>query len=176
MTYYDKIKQRSGHVPYSFWAVISVFLLFGVLLAFCEASGEKSNRLEHLVSDADGGKTMRVLWTISAYHIGKNAMWGETEAKSMLFKPLDINASIITFDGQTCRDVIFKSEIVDATKYLAEKCQTTPQTIGFEEKTLKVIKTNCFLPGFSEYMRLKERKLVVSINGVLFVFEPTVNY
>ena len=156
--------------------VLSGLLLFGALSPFCEASGKKPNRLEHLASDADGGMKMRVLWTVSAYHIGKSAVWGKTEAKSMLFKPLDINTSTITFDGQTCHDVIFKSEIVDAAQYLAEKYQTTPQTLGFEEKTLKVIKTNCCLPGFSEYMRLMDRRLIVPINGVLFVFEPTVNY
>ena len=105
--------------------------MFGALLAFCEASGEKSNRLEHLASDADGGKTMRVLWTISAYHIGKNATWDKTEAKNMLFKPLDINRSTITFDGQTCRDVIFKGEIVDATKYLAEKMPNNTTNFRF---------------------------------------------
>ena len=119
---------------------------------------------------------MRVLWTVSAYHIGKNAAWGKAEAQDMLFEPLDITASSITFDGQTCQDVTFETENVDAAKYLAERYQTTPQTIGFEEKTLKVIKTDCFLPGFSEYMRLRDRRLIVPINGVLFFFEPAVNY
>ncbi len=159
-----------------FHCVLSVLLLFGALLPFCEASGKKPNRLEHPASAADRGATMRVLWTVSAYHVGKGGMWGETEAKSMLFKPLDINTSSITFDGQTCHDVIFKSEIVDAAQYLGEKYQTTPQTLGFEEKTLEVIKTNCFLPGFSEYMRLMDERLIVPINGVFFVFEPAVNY
>ena len=155
---------------------MSGLVLFGALSPFCEASGKKPNRLEHLASDADRGTTMRVLWTVSAYHIGKNAAWGKTEAHNMLFKPLDINTSTITFDGQTCRDVTFETEIVDAAKYLAEKYQTTPQTLGFEEKTLKVIKTSCCLPGFSEYMRLRDRRLIVPISGALFVFEPAVNY
>lgn len=151
-------------------------LLFGVLAPSCKASDKRPNSVEN--SDAVGNKgvQMRVLWTVSAYHIGKSAVWGKTEAQGMLFKPLDITASSITFDGQTCQDVTFESEIVDAAKYLTEGYQTAPQAFGFEEKTLKVIKTNCFLPGFSEYMRLRDRRLIVPINGVLFVFEPAVNY
>ena len=159
------------------YCVLSVLLLFGALLPVSEAGGEKPNRLEHLVPDAAGeGTAMRVLWTVSAYHIGENALWGKTEARDMLFKPLDIDTTSIIFDGQTCHDVVFKVEIVETAQYLSEKHQTTPQTLGFDEKTIEVIKTNCFLPGFSEYMRLKDRKLIASINGVLFVFEPAVNY
>jgi len=159
-----------------FVCVISGVVLFGALSPFCEAADNRTNRLEYSAAGVKGGMAMRVLWTISAYHIGKNAAWGKTEAHNMLFKPLDINTSSITFDGQTCRDVTFETEIADAVQYLAERYQTAPQTLGFEEKTFKVIKTNCCLPGFSEYMRLRDRRLIVPINGVLFVFEPAVNY
>ena len=153
-----------------------MLVLFGALAPFSDASEERTNRFEYFAASANVGVTMRVLWTVSAYHIGKSAVWGKTEAHNMLFKPLDINTSSITFDGQTCHDVTFETEIVDAAKYLVERYQTTPQTFNFEEKTLKVIKTNCCLPGFSEYMRLMDRRLIVPINGVLFVFEPAVNY
>lgn len=153
-------------------------LLFCVLVPSCKASDKKPDSVENSASVGVGNKglSMRVLWTVSAYHMGKSAAWGKAEAQGMLFKPLDITASSITFDGQTCRNVTFETEIVDAAKYLAERYQTTPQTIGFEEKTLKVIKTDCFLPGFSEYMRLRDRRLIVPINGVLFFFEPAVNH
>jgi len=118
---------------------------------------------------------MRVLWTVSAYHMGKNAVWGEAEAQNMLFKPLDMDTSSITFDGQTCNEVVFEAEEVNAAGYLAEKYQTTPEILDIKEETLRVIKTNCDLPGFSEYMRLGDRRLIVPINGVLFIFEPAVN-
>jgi hypothetical protein len=155
---------------------MSVLVLFGALAPFGNASEERTNRFEYFAASGNVEVTMRVLWTVSAYHIGKNAVWGKTEAHNMLFKPLDINTSSITFDGQTCHDVTFETEIVDAEQFLAKKHETTPQTLGFEEKTLQVIKTNCCLPGFSEYMRLRDRRLIVPISGVLFVFEPTVNY
>ena len=125
---------------------------------------------------AEEGLTMRVLWTVSDYHLGKGAMWGKAEAESMLGKPLDITKSTITFDGQTCHDVLFKRENVDAAQYLAEKHQTTPRALGLAGKTLNVVNTTCSLRGFSEYMRLKDGKLIVPINGVLFVFAPAVNY
>jgi len=160
-----------------FLRVMCVLVFFCAFAPLGDAGEEMADRFEYFAaSAANAGETMRVLWTVSAYHIVKNAVWGKTEAESMLFKPLDISTSTIIFDWQTCRDVIFKREIVDAEQYLAEKYQTTPQTLGLEEKTLTVIKTNCCLPGFSEYMRLKDRKLMVPINGILFVFEPTVNY
>ena len=158
------------------FSVMSGIFFFCILSACCRASDKKLDCLEQPTVGAKGGASVRVLWTVSAYHIGKSAVWGKTEAQDMLFEPLDISTSSITFDGQTCQDVTFESEIVDAAKYLAEGYQTTPQTFGFEEKTLRVIKTNCFLPGFSEYMRLMDRRLIVPINGVLFVFEPAVNY
>jgi len=159
-----------------FACVMLVSALFCTLAPLCNARDKRLNRLELPVVSTDAGVTMRVLWTVSAYHVGKSAVWGETEAKDMLFKPLDINTSAITFDGQTCYDVTFKDEIVDAAQYLAEKYQTTAQALGFKEKILKVIKTNCCLPGFSEYMRLEDRRLIVPINGVFFLFEPSVNY
>ena len=156
--------------------VLLGLLLLGALVPFCKASDKRPNSVEYSAAGANAGVAIRVLWTVSAYHIGKSAVWGKTEAQGMLFKPLDITTSSITFDGQTCHDLTFEPEIVDAAQYLAERYQTTPQTLGFEEKTLKVIKTNCCLPGFSEYMRLRDRRLIVPINGVLFVFEPMVNY
>jgi len=119
---------------------------------------------------------MRVLWTVSDYHIGENAVWGKPEAQKMLFKPLNINKSSITFDGETCHNVTFETKLVDAAMYLAERYHATPETFNLVEKTLKVIKTNCWLPGFSEYIRLIDRRLIVPINGILFVFEPAVTY
>ena len=101
--------------------VMSGILFFCILSTSCQASDKKPNRVEHPAADANTGVAMRVLWTVSAYHIGKNAALGKTETHNMLFKPLDINTSSITFDGQTCHDVTFETEIVDAAQYLAER-------------------------------------------------------
>jgi hypothetical protein len=118
---------------------------------------------------------MRVLWTISNYIITPGEKWGENEARSLLFKPLDIGSSYITFNGQTCRDISFISEVVNTDEYLSQRHQTTPQMLGIKEKTIRVVKTNCRLPGFSEYIRLADRRLIIWIEGAFFFFEPTVN-
>ena len=119
---------------------------------------------------------MRVLWTISEYKVGEGAVWGEEEARKLLFKPLDIDADKITFDGQTCRDVIFEKKMVNAKEYLDQVYQTTPQVLGIGQERVEVVKTNCKLPGFAEYMRLRDRRLIIHLNGVFFYFKPAVNY
>jgi hypothetical protein len=123
-----------------------------------------------------GGVSMRVLWTVSGYKIGNNALWGEKEARTMLFKPLDITATAITFDGKTCRDVIFTKETLKTKEYLASTFRTTPQALGIAEDLVEVVKTNCDLPGFGQYLRLKDSRLVIYLNGVFFYLRPAVNY
>jgi hypothetical protein len=122
------------------------------------------------------GVSMRVLWTVSGYRVGRGAVWGEEEARRLLFKPLDMDATTITFDGKTCRDVLFEKETVKAREYLDQLFHTTPQALGIEGEVVERVKTNCDLPGFSEYMRLKDRRIVIHINGVFFYLEPAVNY
>ncbi len=124
--------------------------------------------------DNGGGVTMRVLWTVSGYTIGKGAAWGEQEAKALLFKPLDMNETEIIFDEKTCQSVSFQQETVNAADYLSNVWKTTPQELGIDNQDMQVFKTNCSLPGFQEYMRLPDGHLIVPINGVFFFFEPAV--
>jgi hypothetical protein len=129
-----------------------------------------------LLRAANEGVSMRVLWTVSKYKIGEKADWGEQEARRLLFKPLDMDATRITFDGQTCQDVTFEKETVKVKEYLERVYHTTPRSLGIEGEAMEVIKTNCRLPGFAEYMRLRNRKLIIHLHGVFFYFEPAVNY
>lgn len=119
---------------------------------------------------------MRVLWTVSKYIPGTNAKCRNEEARKMLFKPLDMTATTITFDGKECSNVTFKKEKVNAEDYLKEVFHVTPQLLDIEDETIEVIKTTCNLPGFVEYFRLSDRRLVIYINGVFFCLEPAVNY
>jgi hypothetical protein len=122
------------------------------------------------------GVSMRVLWTVSRYVITPDAQWQKEDADKLLFKPLDITATSITFNGKTCRDVIFKKEKTNTKEYLENILHATPQALGIEEEIIEVIKTNCALPGFDRYMRLKYGRLAICINGVFFFFEPAMNY
>ena len=123
-----------------------------------------------------GGVSMRVLWTVSGYVVGKASAMDEQGAKALLFKPLDIRENEIIFDNKACRGVIFQRETVNTAQYLDAVWQVTPQTLGIEGQKIEVIKTNCDIPGFQEYMRLSDGRLIVPIKGVFFFFEQAVAY
>jgi hypothetical protein len=123
-----------------------------------------------------GSVSMRVLWTVSEYRPGTNAAWGDNEARKLLFKPLDITTTTITFDGKKCSNVTFKRDTVKTKEYLDKFFHITPQMLNIADETVEVIKTDCNLPGFAEYLRLRDRRLVININGVFFYLEPKVDY
>ena len=159
--------------------VMALVWIFGTSMFAANPKGQSPVlKTEGLSSPAtaSSGVSMRVLWTVSGYKVGDGAVWGEEEARKMLFKPLDIDASTITFDGKTCRDVIFEREKVNAKEYLNHIYHTTPEALGIEQEVVEVVKTNCDLPGFAEYMHLRDRRLIIHLNGVFFYFEPFVNY
>lgn len=129
-----------------------------------------------LASTVNCGNSIRILWTVLQYKVAEGAVWGEEEARKLLFKPLDMDVDKIIFDCQTCRDVVFKKENTNAKEYLDRVYHTTPRALGIEQDVVEVVKTNCDLPGFAEYMRLRDRRLIININGVFFYFEPFVTY
>jgi len=168
---------------------LSILILVILFVLGCSSAGTASQKREKYMptknevvpSPATGragsaGVAMRVLWTVSKYQIGHNALWGEREARAMLFKPLDITATTITFDGKTCQDVTFKKEVLKTTEYLASAFHTTPQELAIADDLVEVVKTNCDLPGFNQYIRLKDRRLVIYLNGVFFYFDPNLDY
>ena len=169
-----------AEMPSSFLFLVTVLVWgFGASMFASNPEGQSPVlKTEGLSSPStvSGEISIRVLWTITGYKVGENAAWGEEEARKLLFKPLDIDANKITFDGQTCRDVIFKKEKVNAKEYLDHVYHTTPHALSIEDEVVEVIKTNCDLPGFAEYIRLRDRRLMIHINGVFFYFRPAVNY
>lgn len=122
------------------------------------------------------GVSMRVLWRVSEYKPGKDAVWSEEEARKQLFKPLDMDENQITFDNRTCRDIVFKKELINARKYLDRAYGISPLFLGIDNETVEIISSNCNLPGFAEYIRLRDRRLVINIKGVFFFLEPVVTY
>lgn len=120
-----------------------------------------------------GGVTMRVLWTVSGYVLGKDSSWSENEAKALLFKPLDITESAIIFNNRTCNGIKFERTMVTTAEFLAKK-SLTAQDLGIREEKVQIIKTTCDIPGFQEYIRLGDGRLIAPINGVFFFFEPAV--
>ncbi len=127
-------------------------------------------------SKSQVGDSIRILWTVAGYKTHSAGEWGENEAQALLFKPLDVTSSSITFNGQTCREITFNRKTVDAAPYLSQRWSITSKKLGVSAKTVKVIKTDCQLPGFAEYVQLPDRRLIVRIKGVFFFLEPFVNY
>ena len=123
-----------------------------------------------------GGISMRVLWTISGYVFRSDFTGDKAAAEAMLFKPLDITDNSITFDGQTCQAVKFQQATQDAAAYLPGAWHTTPQELGIDDQQLQVFTTNCSLPGFGNYVRLGDARLIVPMDGVFYFFEPNRNY
>jgi hypothetical protein len=173
------------------FSLLTCFILIAVLAGCGSWTGGKApepnpNKIEPIPNDSapsgvhvatlESGIAMRVLWTVSGYVIGKGSAWGEQDAKALLFKPLDMNDTEIIFDSQVCKNVNFQQETVNAAEYLSSVWQATPKTLGIEDQELQVFKTNCALPGFQEYMRLGDGRLIVPINGVFFFFEPAVTH
>lgn len=165
----------SGSKLFSICMVLTL-TSFGAFTLYCNAGGNMSESFPAPAEKVRQGVSLRVLWTVSSFHVMNNATWDEDEARAMLFKSLDIGETSITFDGQTCRDVMFTSESVDAAQYFRKRFQATPQSLGLNEETIRVVKTTCRIPGFEEYARLSDRRLLVSMQGILFFFTPAVNY
>ena len=127
-------------------------------------------------SGGDRPQFIRVLWTVNKYAILDKSKVSETEAQAFIFKPLDISEDSITFDGNTCSNVTFIEHDVNAKDYFLSNFHAEPQDIGIDESPLKLVRTSCTLPGFSEYFKLQNRKIVVFKNGVFLFFSPRVNY
>jgi hypothetical protein len=178
MTYGMMIKNAS---PLVLSAILVVTLICTVLWADANASGSKSSIsiADETRTIADGSKpdetqgvSIRVLWSVTGYVLGKDSSWTDLEAKGFIFKPLDVRENEITFDGRTCKEVNFERETVDAAEFLLEAWHTTPQALNISDQQLQVIRTTCDIPGFQEYVRLSNGFLIVPLNGGFFFFEP----
>ncbi len=122
------------------------------------------------------GMSMRVLWTVSEYVIPDGSALTEDQARQFLFKPLDIGESWITFDGRTCPNVSFIRKSVPARDYFKRTFAIEPEALGIPDDNVDIVTTDCNLPGFKEYVRLKDRRLIVRMDGVFFYFRPAVDH
>ena len=128
------------------------------------------------VMPVDGsGVGARVLWRISKYVLGENFTGNEDDVKAMLAKELDIEDTKIIFGKDVCDAVSFDESTVKTADYLEEKWHETPEHLGIDFEEIKIIKTQCSLFGFQEYMRLGDGQLVVPYDGVFYFFEPAVS-
>lgn len=161
-------------IPAGFVMILT--LLVGVVSAVNGAdSGGGKNILPlntHTGSIIEKGQSIRVLWTVSGYKRGANDKWQKEDADAMILKTLDMDDNSITFAGKNCKEVVFKRERQQLESYLMSRYAVTPQRIDLVNEEVELVKTNCTLPGFSEYLRLPDGRLVINIDGVFFFLEP----
>lgn len=140
-------------------------------LALCGCSAPRG------AGSAEGeAASMRVLWTVSGYTMTGESALDERQAKALLFAPLDVTDSAITFNGRSCRGIRFSRERVAAATYLPLSWRVTPAELGIRDPEIEVVRTDCTLPGFREYLRLDDSRLVVEIGRTFFHFAPAVAY
>lgn len=161
--------------------ILAVPLIFGCSCAMTAAGTEgKSTAMDkqNTTPPAASGRgvSMRVLWTASHYVITPQAQWKDEDVAKLLIKSLDITENSIRYGSDTCGNIIFNKEKVNTKEYLESVYKTTPQALGIEDETIEVIKTNCNLPGFESYLRLKHGRLAIHISGVFIFFRPALNY
>lgn len=121
------------------------------------------------------GEEIRVLWQVSGFLPGPEAAMGRAEAEEMRGRPLDIGQDRIVFGRQVCRGVSFKSTKERLHDYLERVYKVTPGELGVADEVITVITTNCSLPGFQEYVRLGDRRLMICVKGVFFFLEPEIS-
>ena len=120
--------------------------------------------------------SMRVLWKVTEYKPGSSSTLKKEVADALIFSPLDIDESRITFAGKSCTDVVFQKERLPLGSYLNRVHAASPEAVGLSDQEVEVVKTNCTIPGFGEYFRLPDRRLVIVIDGTFFFLEPAVTY
>jgi hypothetical protein len=123
---------------------------------------------------SSGGVSMRVLWVVLDYKRLPDAAWSEEQARSMLFKPLDMGESSITFDGRTCDGLTFESEEIDLAEYVSKLHPEAPALLKVEGQRAILVRTQCDIPGFAEFVRLEDRQLLIHNGGVFFFLKPNV--
>jgi hypothetical protein len=122
------------------------------------------------------GEEIRVLWRVSGFVLGPEAVMDRAEAERMLAKPLSISGGRIAFDQQTCEGVKSERRKERLSDYLERVYRVTPKDLDVSDEWIEVIKTDCSLPGFQEYLRLGDRRLLIRVKGVFFFLEPSVSY
>jgi len=119
--------------------------------------------------------SMRVLWTISNLILLPTAEISADQAGQMLFTPLDMTATSITFDHQTCNDVIFERREVDLSSATSFLTAAARKELAVTDDEAVLVETSCHIHGFKTFLRLPDNRLLVKMHGVLFVFQPNIN-
>jgi hypothetical protein len=110
------------------------------------------------------------LWMSSGNIPGPVSAMSAADIDATMQKSADIYKDKIDFNGQSCPVSGYTITSQDAATYFQNMYQATLQQLGLSYQNVEVIKTNCSIPGFGEFVRTPENTLLVNIDGVFFVF------
>ena len=116
-----------------------------------------------------------VSWDIFTHYASPIAALSEAEATARYGTPITITADSITFGDQTCTDLTYSGEYLLAGNYFDTFYQFSSQTIYIEPQTpIAIIRTNCDIPGFGEFISLDQgyEQLFINQDGVFYPLYP----
>ena len=119
---------------------------------------------------------LRILWTVSQYIENPESQMSFDQIRSYLGKPLDMGESHISFAGKSCEGITIARTPAETQTFLAENFQITAENVAYYNDHLTVFTTDCHLQGFKVFARLRDRRIIVMIQGVVFLLAPNVNY
>jgi hypothetical protein len=122
------------------------------------------------------GVSVQALWRVEGYIQGPDATMPPAEILAYQGRQLDMDDTSITFAGKTCTGITFNRHRTDTPTYFSEKLHIHQDDISYPSPTIGVIRTNCALEGFAEFIRLDDRRLLVTVQGVIFILMPNIIY
>lgn len=116
--------------------------------------------------------SMRVLWRVGRVEQActDGASCGGSFAPGT---PLDITASSITFGDRSCTGVRFERSSASLADFLGPECATPS---GLSPTAVTVFRSDCDIPGFAEYARLPDGRLLLRQGRCLVLLPPVRHY
>jgi hypothetical protein len=109
------------------------------------------------------------LWRVATNFPGPVSAMSAEQIDALSKETLDIRADQITFQGQSCPVSSFSIESKDGAQYFQDMYKTDAQLLTVGTAPIEVIKTDCTLPGLSEFVRTANDDLIVNVDGVFFL-------
>lgn len=144
--------------------LVPTFLLGAFMMVGTHPAAQGTDRLD----------TLRITWLVSDYRILDRGMATDQEARALLSRPLSVDDVSISFDGKSCVDVSFQRHAVDLRAYLRSHFNLSPEDLGITSPAGQLVRTSCDLAGFSEYLQVPARKILVFRDGICLIFSPRI--
>lgn len=130
-------------------------------------------------SGAERGITLRKDWALSEHKaLDPSAPAAEVadSVRNIASQNLSIGEDYISFGSEICDAVSFRSSEIFLEDYLQDRFGIGTKYLGLPTESARLIATTCDIAGFSEYVRLNDRRLMIFRDGLFLFFRPWVFY